>query len=361
MHKPSESPVRTSRGNLTQISNQILQSSTSAVSKFAFDETGQVTSATDPRSNTTSYSHADSFTSINGAPPSGKTTNAYLTQVTMPRTNPGNVSHVEKFTYQYSDGQLASSSDQNSQTTSYYYNDDLERLTETDFPDGGKTTEAYNDSGTKPSVTTTILLSSSSSLTTKTIMDGVGHTVGAQITSDPISTVYADTTYDGLGRVATKSNPYRTTGDATYGLTSYQYDALGRTLKVTTPDSSVATTSYYGPTATVTDQAGHVRTLTSDPLNRLGSVTEDPGTGHFNYVTNYTYNALDDLIGVNQNNSGGGAYVLLRFLEAAAGGQQSGERFGFGGRGADLHWCFRQCLDHVLFVRQFRESANQER
>ncbi len=133
----------------------------------------------------------------------------------MPTTNPGNVSHVEKFTYQYSDGQLASSSDQNSQTTSYYYNDDLGRLTETDFPDSGKTTEAYSDSGTKPSVTTTILLSSSSSLTTKTIMDGVGHTIETQLTSDPINTVYADTTYDGLGRVATKSNPYRTTGDAT--------------------------------------------------------------------------------------------------------------------------------------------------
>ncbi len=41
-------------------------------------------------------------------------------------------------------------------------------------------------------------------------MDGVGHTIETQITSDPVSTVYADTTYDGLGRIASKFNPYRT-------------------------------------------------------------------------------------------------------------------------------------------------------
>ncbi len=43
-------------------------------------------------------------------------------------------------------------------------------------------------------------------------MDGVGHTIETQLTSDPISTVYSDTTYDGLGRVATKSNRTLTSG-----------------------------------------------------------------------------------------------------------------------------------------------------
>src|SRR5260221_998264 len=67
----------------------------------------------------------------------------YLTQITYPNTG---TAHIEKYGYAYSSGKLTSSIDQNNLTTTYMYNDSLARLTETDFPDGGVTTIAYNDS-----------------------------------------------------------------------------------------------------------------------------------------------------------------------------------------------------------------------
>jgi len=41
-----------------------------------------------------------------------------------------------------------------------------------------------------------------------------------------------------------------------------------------------------------------MRTLVSDALGHLSSVTEDPNGS--NYLTSYTYNALDDLLTVSQ-------------------------------------------------------------
>jgi hypothetical protein len=85
-----------------------------------------------------------------------------LTTLILPKTGTESqpVSHVEKFTYRYSDGQLASASDQNNPPnyTSYSYADALGRLTETDYPDGGKTTVAYNDTASPPTVVTKKLL-----------------------------------------------------------------------------------------------------------------------------------------------------------------------------------------------------------
>ncbi len=109
--------------------------------------------------------------------------------------------------------------------------------------------------------------------------------------------------YDALGRVASVSNPYRTTGDATYGVTSYQYDTLGRVTKVIPPDGSSSanniSASYASNTATVTDQAGKKRQSTIDGLGRLTQITEDPGG--LGYVTTYSYDALSNLTSVMQN------------------------------------------------------------
>jgi RHS repeat-associated protein len=79
------------------------------------------------------------------------------------------------------------------------------------------------------------------------------------------------------------------------------YDGLSRVKTVTTPDSAVATTSYSGNTETVTDQQGKAKRSVTDALGRLTQIIEDPGTtGHFNYQTTYTYDALDNLRWVQQ-------------------------------------------------------------
>lgn len=304
------------RGNLTQLSRWLNTGGTVS-STYSYDETGQVLSVTDPNLNTTSYSYADSFVSTNsggftstaGSPPSGTVTNAYRTQITDPTTN--GVVHVENYSYGYNDGQLTVSKDQNGQSTSYGYNDPLDRLTEVDYPDAGKTIYAYNDSA-PVSVTTCKLINGTASAacsstsppmgweTSVALMDGAGHAVQTQLVSDPDGVTYTGTTYDGLGHPYHATNPYRTTGDSTYGTTVYTYDALGRTTQVTKPDGSKVLTSYSGNQTTVTDEVLNQRTSQSDALGRLRFVWEAPNNSGYNYETDYAYDALSNLLSVNQ-------------------------------------------------------------
>ena len=64
--------------------------------------------------------------------------------------------------------------------------------------------------------------------------DGLGRVSRDEI-ADGSSNVYKDTTYDGLGRISTVSNPYRSTSESTYGITTYIYDGLNRKTLVTEP------------------------------------------------------------------------------------------------------------------------------
>jgi RHS repeat-associated protein len=295
------------RGNATTITRDCLQSCANAVSTYTFDQTGQMLSVTDPCGNsscsdvtgsnhTTSYSYADSYSS--GTPPGN--TNTFITKITRPTPSNG-VSHISNYSYSYPGGQLTVAKDENSQPTSYSYADPLARLTLSTYPDGGQTSISYNDTAPSPTITTSKLITSSLSLTTITTFDGMGHQVGTQLTTDPQGYDYTVTTYDGSGNVYTALNPYRSTSDPTYGTTTTVYDSLNRPTLVTEPDGSNVTTSYSSNCTTVTDEAGKTRVSCTDGLGRLTAVTENPGG--LNWVTNYTYDALDDLTTALQGGS----------------------------------------------------------
>jgi hypothetical protein len=265
------------RQNLLSATTQCFQSCTGGTTTYAYDNTGQVVSITDPLGNATNYSYADAFASGTGQPSSS--TNAYVTTVTRPSTN--GVAHVERSTYGLNDGKTRTTTDENSNVTTYCYwtggctgssYDPWMRLTQIQKPDGGSQKATYNDGGSSPTVFTTTALNSSSNMVQTTVGDGMGHPIQTQLNSDPAGTVYVDTVYNGEGQVYSVTNPYRSTSDPTYGLTYHAYDALGRQTTMTEPDGSTQRWSYADPSTTFTDEASNSWTRTVDGAGRLISV-----------------------------------------------------------------------------------------
>jgi RHS repeat-associated protein len=325
---PSGSGV--TRGNVTTKTQKCFVGSITcadSVTTYGYDQTGQVLSMKDPCGNgtcsdvtgsahTTQYSYADSYTVLSGGQnvgytPSGNT-NAYLTKITDP------VGHTANFTYDFNNGQLTISQDQNLQYTNYLYYDSLNRPTQVSYPDGGQTEVSYNDALPSPSVTTCQLIAGTAGApcsaasppagwkTTLATRDGLGNVVQTKLVSDPDGPTFTVTSYDGNGRPYQVYNPTRcnppTTNctQATWGITSYTYDALGRTQQVAEPDGSTVSTTYSGNQSTVTDEVGNQRKSQTDSLGRLRYVWEAPNNTGYNYETDYVYDALNNLQSVNQ-------------------------------------------------------------
>src|SRR5205823_12948064 len=133
------------------------------------------------------------------------------------------------------------------------------------------------------------LITSGVSKTTLTTMDGMGHVIQTKLTTDPEGADSTEITYDGMGRVYTRSNPHRSSASTTDGTTTYTYDPLGRTTKVLEPDGSIVATSYSGNQATVTDEVGNQRTTLTDGLGVLTDVSEALGVTGFNFASHYLY------------------------------------------------------------------------
>lgn len=318
-----------SRGNATSVSRWLNTSNSYLTTSYTYYDNGNVHTKVDACGNTTcsdmtgskhttTYTYTDSYSS--GTPPGQ--TNAYVTKIADP------LSHQSTFTYSYGDGHVTSATDANTQPTYYKYNtppancsypDGLDRLSEIDFPDQGKTTYCYNDTVLSPSVTTTKLINSNVSSAATAVRDGMEHVVQSQLTSDPEGTDTIVTTYDGEGRVYTVSNPYRSASESTYGVTQYGYDALGRLTQVTHPDGNSSVTTYKGRAVEVQDEGNGVskvsRILQTDGLGHLVSVCEVTNAAQFGggspaackqdipttgFITNYTYDALDNLQTVQQ-------------------------------------------------------------
>jgi RHS repeat-associated protein len=296
----SSPPDGSYRGNQTSVHQWLNTTGGYLVSTATFFDTGTVDTATDPKSNTTTFAYSSTYA---GAFPTS-VTNA-LNQTTT-------------HTYDIDTGLLTSTIDPNIQTTSFTF-DEMWRPLQTQFPDGGQKSISYQDTTFPVSVTVTDKINSSQSVTTTDLFDGVGRLSQSQLTSDPSGTVYVKYTYDADGRKYTVSNPYRTTSDPTYGLTTYLYDGLGRSTQVIPPDGSPTNnyvlTQYCGNETMVTDQSGHWRRSMSDGLGRLTEVDEPnsltatvnvcPAGGDSSYIwaTTYAYDALSNLSSVVQNSS----------------------------------------------------------
>jgi hypothetical protein len=244
----------------------------------------------------------------------------------------------DSYTYYAPTGQVATHTDWNLNKTTYNYSDPLNRPTSIVAPattDGtpgsssqgqGTTTYYYTDTAGAFSVQEqhTVNTLGTKTLTT-TSFDGLGRKITIEtVTPQCASPIEVDTTYDSMSRIHLVSNPYCSTFDSTYGLTTFAYDALGRKTQTTNPDNtpsnnSISTITYGGNATEFTDPpngAGYPQHIQQvNGLGQLTSVCEvsastfggaSPtscglnitGTG---YLTSYTYDPLGNLRNVNQH------------------------------------------------------------
>lgn len=299
-------------GNQTKATKWV-SSSSSLTTINKYYDTGELYTSTDPGGHVTQYSYDG--------------TGAFASQITYPTTStPGGtqIQQVDHFVNDGNTGLLVSHTDQNSGVTRYSY-DSVHRTTEIDFPDQSWERFAYTDTPMASKVTLTREMDGSQVFTAIGTVDGLGRTVKVQ-TSDPDCSggsgyISVDTTYDDLGHKHSVSNPYCTTGDSTYGVTTYDYDALGRTTTITYPDQNTETLSYAGSAMLRTEASngsyGANRVSQADALGRLTSVcevasTQQQGTGNNSpsacglkisatgFLTSYTYDPLGSLLSVSQ-------------------------------------------------------------
>ena len=356
-HDANYSTAMTARGNVTSVTHCLTlptsSTGTCAVNSnptvtYTYDITGQPVSMTDACSNgggcsdvtgstnhTTTFSFTDSPANGNSSP-SGAwygNSNAYLTNITYPSA--GGKTLQKNFTYNYALGYLTSSIDENSNPTTYEYNDPMNRLTNVLLPNDpvegqGYTEISYNDTPASstnpgPTVTTTQLLNSNGTtkVTTK-VFDGMEHVIQAQLNSDPNGTDTVYTTYDGEGHAYTVTNPQRATPSSSDGVTYHYYDALGRQVEEKEQDGSLLQWCYDGNPSTPAvssslcsatilgsvangtyvdsmDENGNHWQHTSDVFGDLTEVMEPNGvTQSPTMETDYTYNVLKDLLSVAQ-------------------------------------------------------------
>jgi RHS repeat-associated protein len=304
------------RGNVTSVTTYSDAANTSSAITHAttYDVAGNVTTAQVDCCQQKAFSYTDSPNTH---------TYAYPTSVTTGPTGGPNL--TMSTTYDVNTGLVGTTTDENNQTTTNYYNGDSLRLEHVSYPDGGITSFIYGDGLSADGsghlhyfVDTRAKLDANRNFDSYQFFDGRG-AVARRFKNNTLANGWftQDMEYDSMGRAYRVSNPYYSTGnDAVVNSTGFwttnTFDHLGRVTQVTMPrgddDNSLTTsvlTSYAGVYTTVTDQAGKVRRQKLDALGRVIRLDEPTTSGlgstsSPNQATNYTYDVLDNLVRINQ-------------------------------------------------------------
>jgi YD repeat-containing protein len=283
------------RGNRTSVTPYV--TSTSKVTSTAqYNSNGIVTLTADPNSNETSYSNF----LCNGALPQ-TVAKAYGSSTTTPETT--------TYSYDCNTGKILTVQDPNLETTTYSYADPLSRVNGASYPDGGGASVNYSDV-TSPdtfpltmTVTTITGETSAGPEVSTTTYDGLARKTLSQVqTSSSGPSIYTATNYDNMGHIYTVSNPYYSTSDKTYGVSTYYYDALNRKIKQLDSDGvNFQTWGYNGATVKFTDENQNQWQRTTDGLGRLIIVLEPNGASQSaSMVTTYGFDGLNNLLSVTQ-------------------------------------------------------------
>jgi RHS repeat-associated protein len=307
----------TTRGNATATTHYLLVSGSvvGSVTAYAqFDIAGNAVKAIDPRGYATTFDFTDRFGTPNGEARSnlaptelssvGQSSYTFATLVTSPPPQTGQPQQTAYAQFDYYTGRPVDGEDANGVVSSGYYGDALDRPTQViraanqSVSVKSQTSFAYDDANRTITTTSDLNTNNDNALMSKVLYDGLGRTTETRQYESGSNYIATKQNYDALGRAYQASNPYRPWQAESPVWTISAFDSLSRVTSVTAPHISVATSSYYGNSVTVTDQAGKARKTVSDAAGRLIQVYEDPSV--VNYLTSYSYDALNDLTTVSQ-------------------------------------------------------------
>ena len=287
-------PPHSVRGNQTTVSHWLNTSNSFVSSHTNWYDTGEAFQQLDPLGHTTIYTYDPFYKG------------AYVTQTCSPQTN--GVAHCVSGTYDFSTGMLTSLTSENATAqasgntqgdaahTSNYSYDFLWRITSAQAPPDpanagarAQTTFNYSAPNAFPiTVQRTKSVTNVLSDSATNFFDGLVRNYRGQHAL-PGNTATVDTTFDVAGHLATVSNPYFTTADPTYGITTSSYDGLDRVTQTTRQDGSISSVAYNviagahdavpganfaGNCTDTTDEAGKQGRACSDALGRLVLVVE---------------------------------------------------------------------------------------
>jgi RHS repeat-associated protein len=326
-HSSSYGTSYTTRGNVTAVEHWRNTDGSYLTSTNQYDDAGNVLSTIDPLGNKTTFAYTDSWSNSACAPSgSGK---AYPTTVT------NALSQLATKTYDSCTGRVGSTTDVNSNQTSYLY-DLLGRTTSVTDPKqmvngtsmNGVTTYIYTDTAGSVNVEKKDTINGSTSTDEFFYFDGLGREIShSRANGESTPWDKTDTCYDLNGRKLFSSYPYQATSttppsncSADVGDT-YAYDALSRLTTTTHSDNTVATMGYTGRATEVQDEGNgnanaSERVSQLDGLGRLVSVCEvtsvtqqGPGgtpaacgqdIAQTGFLTTYAYDALGNVLSVSQ-------------------------------------------------------------
>ncbi|MCC6262992.1 MAG: RHS repeat protein, partial [Bryobacterales bacterium] len=226
-------------------------------------------------------------------------------------TTVGTQTHTVSMQYDFNTGKMTQHTDPAGVATALVYEAALGRLSQVTNGHGtsfAKTsTIAYNDNANTVTVTAPVAaapeVSSAINAVTTTSYDGLGRVAETERATGG-NPVIVKTAYDALGRVASTSLP---SDDGNYRYVTFAYDALGRVTSKSWGDGASEQTEYQvseiglaADQTKVMDAANKWRVLATDALGRLIRVREPAGSGSTAVETGYTYNALDNLLSVDE-------------------------------------------------------------
>jgi RHS repeat-associated protein len=302
---PQQIAVSGSRGNATTISS-LVSGSTSLSKTYTYYDTGNVNTATDVNGAVTTFKYG-SGTSCG---------NSFATSVSEP------LSLSRSMAWNCTGGVETSVTDENGKTTSATYSTDPDfwRPNATADQESNVTNIAYTGAtSAESSLNFNGSISTSDALVT---LDTLGRVHVAQVKESQSSSTYdsLETDFNSVGLPSRSTLPYTGSAHATNSNApnlATTYDALGRTLQITDSGGGVATYSYNQNDVLITSgpapngEKTKSKQYEYDALGRMTSVCEvttatgggscAQSTAATGFLTQYTYDLNNNLIGVTQN------------------------------------------------------------